>query len=60
MRLKVKYLCHDCHQVNKQELGMPGFELIDCEWETISAAVNHVIQHPDHWVDTQVIDESEE
>lgn len=53
-------VCHNCQQVNKQELGMPGFELLDCRFETFSGAHQHMINNPDHYMTMVGIEENEE
>lgn len=60
MNLQIKFICHDCMGTNKHQRGTPGFELLDCEWLVFSDAHRHMIQHPDHWVDTVIEELSDE
>jgi len=49
--------CYDCHHTNREELGMPGFELLETNFTSFSEAHRHMMQHPDHYMDFNIIEE---
>jgi hypothetical protein len=56
----VVMICFNCQHTNKQMLGMPGFELVNCRFETFSEAHQHMIANPDHYISMEVQESSEE
>jgi len=55
----VRLVCHDCQHINKDRLGMPGFELLEYEFDSFSDAYTHMVQHPNHHISISIIEESE-
>jgi len=39
---QVFFICHSCQDINKQELGMPGFEVLQIEYESLTDAWLHL------------------
>ena len=40
--------CLDCQHINRNELGMPGFELLQTRFETFDEAHRHASEKPNH------------
>jgi len=58
--MTIVMLCFNCQHTNREQLGMPGFELLICRFETFSEAHQHMIANPDHYVSMEAQETSEE
>lgn len=52
MNIEIIYLCDNCEHDNKMNLGTDGFVNKEYEFFTFSDAHRHMIEHPNHWIDT--------
>lgn len=59
--MKVVFKCETCRQVNKNLLGMEGFEPLQVVFSLFSDALIHWLKEPDHYIDAIIEkDEDEE
>lgn len=52
--LNAVFRCVDCEDTNKAKLGLAGFEPLETEFTTLTAAVAHLKQHLEHEVLVEV------
>lgn len=43
---QIVIICTTCQQINKQELGMPNFEPLQTEYESLTEAWQHIYEAP--------------
>jgi len=55
MTIEITYECWTCQHRNRQNLGMPGFELIQTEFDSLSDAINHWNHNKDCDIRTVVV-----
>jgi len=48
MEVHLSVKCYDCQHQNIQQMGVPGYELVETEFDSFSAAFNHALLNPDH------------
>jgi hypothetical protein len=44
---QIIFECSTCVYRNKMELGMPGFEPLTTEFDSLTDAFNHLMENPD-------------
>jgi hypothetical protein len=49
-----RYVCYDCQGYNKHQRGGRDFEERVTEWATLSDAIRHMRDNPDHWVELEL------
>jgi len=60
MNIEIYIECHNCQHVNKNELGMPGFQFKQTRFETFSEAHQHMIENPDHYMGFVILTREDE
>lgn len=53
MRIKIEYYCHDCNYSNRTNLGQPGFQSLETNFD-FSDAILHKITNPEHFMKQEI------
>jgi hypothetical protein len=53
MEMEVVITCESCRHRNRQDLGMPGFEVLQTEF-VFSDAWQHQFEHRDHYMEITI------
>lgn len=58
--MTVVYHCLTCEDIIRSKLGLPGFEPPTTRFEYFSDAHKHMIEWPNHWMETKIETDDEE
>lgn len=54
---QIIFICRTCEDTNKQLLGEEGFELKNCEFESLTEAYEHMLDTPmHHYIEAQLVE----